>query len=221
MTGSAAPSTTGRPAGYITPSPGRLPMSDSFDTAVLKSLLARAQAGDSAARDDLIHRCSRRLELLTRKMLRNYPAVRRWEETGDVFQNAAVRLVRALQAVTPNSTREFFGLAAEQIRRELIDLARHYRGPEGADRHLVEAPADRAFDPPAPPPDDLDRWTAFHHAVERLPAEEREVFMLTFYHGWSQPEIADLFGVDERTIRRRWQAAAVRLGERLGGSLPV
>ena len=31
----------------------------------------------------------------------------------------------------PDSTRAFFGLAAEQMRRELLDLARHYYGPEG------------------------------------------------------------------------------------------
>src|SRR5438105_15135958 len=101
-------------------------MQDPFNTSVLNDLLAKAKAGDSTARNDLIRRCSARLELLTRKMLKSYPAVRRWEETGDVFQNAAVRLVRALNAVTPTNTREFFGLAAEQIRRELIDLARHY-----------------------------------------------------------------------------------------------
>ncbi|HEX3147389.1 MAG TPA: sigma-70 family RNA polymerase sigma factor [Gemmataceae bacterium] len=200
-------------------------MDTPFDTVVLNALLARAQAGDSAARDDLLRRCSRRLELLTRKMLRDFPAVRRWEETGDVFQNAAVRLVRALNAVTPTSTREFFGLAAEQIRRELVDLARHYRGPEGLDRNLANAPtpdlsSQAAFDPPARTVDDLDRWTTFHEAVHRLPSEEREVFMLTFYHGWKQADIAALFQVDERTIRRRWQAASVRLGEQLGGRLP-
>jgi RNA polymerase sigma-70 factor (ECF subfamily) len=192
-------------------------MDDPFDTAVLNALLARAQAGDATARDDLFRRCARRFELLTRKMLRSYPAVRRFEETGDVFQNAAVRLVRALDAVTPATTREFFGLAAEQIRRELIDLARRYRGPLGADRHLAVTPTP---DVSAPAADDLDRWTAFHEAVHRLPAEEREVFMLTFYHGWTQAEIAGLFQVDERTVRRRWQAAAARLGEGLGGRLP-
>lgn len=192
-------------------------MDDPFNTAVLNDLLARAKAGDAAARDDLIRRCARRLELLTRKMLKGFPGVRRYEETGDVFQNAVVRLVRALEAVTPGSTRDFFGLAAEQIRRELIDLARHYRGPMGPDRNLAPAPMPDAA---APAGDDLERWTAFHEAVHRLPAEEREVFMLTFYHGWTQVEIAELFGVDERTVRRRWQAAAGRLGESLGGRLP-
>jgi RNA polymerase sigma-70 factor (ECF subfamily) len=197
---------------------------DTFHTAVLKDLLARARLGDESARGDLIRRCSHRLELLTRKMLKDYPSVRRWEETGDVFQNSAVRLVRALNAVTPANTREFFGLAAEQIRRELIDLARHYRGPEGHGRNLVDATSAEnsapAFDPPAATESDLDRWTAFHEAVHRLPAENREVFMLTFYHGWTQPEIAELFGVDERTVRRRWQAASLQLGEQLGGRLP-
>lgn len=199
-------------------------MSDPFNTAVLTDLLARFQAGDTAARDELIGRCSHRLELLTRKLLRGYPGVRRWEETGDVFQNATVRLVRALEAVTPTNTRDFFGLAAEQIRRELIDLARHYRGPEGHGRNLTDPPnpaGDRpGFDPPAPRAEDLDRWTALHEAVHKLPAEEREVFMLSFYHGWTQADIAELFQVDERTIRRRYQSATARLSELLGGRLP-
>jgi DNA-directed RNA polymerase specialized sigma24 family protein len=32
-----------------------------------------------------------------------------------------------------------------------------------------------------------------------------------FYHGWTQVKIAELFGVDERTIRRRWATACDRL----------
>lgn len=43
-----------------------------------------------------------------------------------------------------------------------------------------------------------DRWTALHTAVDRLPAEQRETFGLWFYHKWSEAEIAELFGVDER-----------------------
>jgi RNA polymerase sigma factor (sigma-70 family) len=55
--------------------------------------------------------------------------------------------------------------------------------------------------------------------VARLPAEEREVVGLTFYHGWTQAQIAELFSVDERTIRRRWRSACQRLGKALGGQL--
>src|SRR5262245_58654042 len=68
---------------------------------------------------------------LTRQMLNRHPAIRRWTESNDVFQGAVVRLVRALKDVRPESMRSFFALATQQIRRELIDLARHYYGPHG------------------------------------------------------------------------------------------
>jgi DNA-directed RNA polymerase specialized sigma24 family protein len=67
---------------------------------------------------------------------------------------------------------------------------------------------------------DLDLWSAFHEQVEWLPAEEREVVGLTFYHGWTQAQIAELFGVDERTVRRRWRRACRQLTQALGGHLP-
>ena len=72
-----------------------------------------------------------RLQTLAHVMLRDYPRVKRWEETADVLQNALIRLHRALQTVIPPSPRDFFRLATLQIRRELVDLARHYYGPEG------------------------------------------------------------------------------------------
>ena len=53
-----------------------------------------------------------------------------------------------------------------------------------------------------------------------MPAEEREAFSLTFYHGWTQAQIADLFGVDERTARRRMRRAVDLLSAALGDRLP-
>jgi RNA polymerase sigma-70 factor (ECF subfamily) len=188
----------------------------------------RMRAGDRIARDELIRAAWRRLEGLARSMLCRFPDVRKWEETGDVLQPALVRLLRALEEIAPASTRDFFGLAAEQMRRELLDLARRYRGPHGPGRILLgaagglpgesSAPAWEPADPAAE--DDLERWEHFHEAVARLPPEEREVVSLSFYHGWTQGEIADLFEVDERTVRRRWRSACARLHELLGGNLP-
>jgi RNA polymerase sigma-70 factor (ECF subfamily) len=186
----------------------------------ISRLVRGLRAGDGAARDELIRAALGRLERLTRKMLRAYPQVRRWEETGDVLQNALIRLDRALRAVPPDSSRAFFGLAAEQIRRELLDLVRHYRGPHGLGRNCRSGgagsdsspgPADAAEDS-----DDLERWEAFHAAVERLPVDEREVVGLVFYHGWTRIQVAELFGVSERTVRRWWESALQSLGHRLG-----
>jgi RNA polymerase sigma factor (sigma-70 family) len=59
--------------------------------------------------------------------------------------------------------------------------------------------------------EDLERWAAFHEGVAGLPAEEREVVGLVFYHDWKQAEVAELFQVNERTVRRRWESALVTL----------
>lgn len=197
------------------------------DPPDLSLLVERHQSGDPAAREQLIAAAVGRLERLARKMLRGFPGVGRWEDTADVLQNALIRLDRALRAVAPSSSREFIGLAAEQIRRELLDLARRHRGPHGMGRNhesgmnIGDAARD-GLDPPAADPDagELERWAALHEAVEKLPPAEREVFVLTFYHKWSQVQIAELFQVDERTVRRRWKAAAELLHDALGGDLP-
>lgn len=94
------------------------------NTTQLQALLDKAGEGDQTAYDELIVQASDRLLKLTRKMLRSYPHLRRWEQTDDVFQNAVMRLHRSLSEVQPESVRQFFGLAATQIRRTLIDLAR-------------------------------------------------------------------------------------------------
>ena len=124
-------------------------MNVELQTASLHALLARHRAGDRRALDDLIRRTSQRLERLARKMLGQFPAVRAREESGDVLQSALIRLTRALGDVTPQSVRDYYGLAAEQIRRELLDLARrHALRPSG---RLVETevagPATRPISP--------------------------------------------------------------------------
>ncbi len=199
-------------------------------TTVLQYWLERMRAGDNDAADQLLRHATGQLERMARKMLRKFPGVGRWEQTDDLLQNAVLRLLRALKEVRPTSVRAFFGLAAAQIRRELIDLARHYQGPEGqgANHASVFGMMASKDGPPSvlDPADqhdeaeELERWAAFHDAVDQLPPEEREVVGLTFYHGWTQAEIAAMFGCDERTVRRRWRAACQHLSEALRGRLP-
>src|SRR5260370_30744651 len=99
--------------------------------SMMQHLLPRAVAGDDAAVDALLRHYSERLTILTRRMLGDFQRVRRWAETDDVLQNALVRLVGALRSVKPQTSRDFLALATLQIRRELLDLARHFYGPKG------------------------------------------------------------------------------------------
>jgi RNA polymerase sigma-70 factor (ECF subfamily) len=173
------------------------------------------QAGDQSAREELLRCVGDRLERLTRKMLRDFPRVRSFSETGDVLQNAVLRLLRSLGEVKPASTRAFFALAAEQIRRELLDLARYFKG--APDKPVGESDDSQSAFEPSDHGDagDLDRWCAFHEQVEQLPAEEREVVGLMFYHDWTQGQVAELFGVSERTVRRWWVSAQMKLHHNL------
>src|SRR5689334_5923319 len=95
------------------------------------NLVNLLRAGDEQARNDLIVHANQRMLGLARKMLKDYPGVGRWEQTDDVCQKALLRLYQALSKCTLDSSRHFWNLAALQIRRVLIDLARHYQGPEG------------------------------------------------------------------------------------------
>jgi RNA polymerase sigma-70 factor (ECF subfamily) len=197
----------------------------SLDTLQLHDRVERWKAGDASAADDLLRAIARRTEAVARKMLRGFPNVRGWADTADVLQGSLLRLLNTLRRLQPASTRHFFNLAAEHVRRELLDLARHYQREWAARRPAGQRASDghddglaQVADPAAQ--EDLETWCSFHEAVEQLPPEEREVVGLTFYHDWKRSQIAELFGVDERTVRRRWQAACLTLSRRLGDQLP-
>jgi RNA polymerase sigma-70 factor (ECF subfamily) len=159
-------------------------------------------------------------------MLKGYPRVKRYAETDDVLQNALLRLLRCLDDVQPASTSALLGLAATQIRRELLDLARHFYGPHGTGAHHAsragEDSADRQLDPAdsTHDPSALAEWCEFHEQVGKLPAEEREAVDLLYYQGLPQAEAAALLNVSVRTLQRRWQGAQLKLHQALKGSLP-
>jgi RNA polymerase sigma factor (sigma-70 family) len=200
-------------------------MNESLKTTELHDLVDRIQAGDKQAADALIRRSAERLEGLARKMLRGFPAVRRWEETGDVLQNSLTRLLRSLRSVTPDSVAGFFRLAARMLRRELLDLVRHYMGPEGLGRHHESLPDGSSALPSqlAISPEEirnLERWAAFHESVEKLPEADRELIELGYYEGLKTDEMARLLGVEEWTVRRRWNRAIRKLIAMLGDEIP-
>jgi RNA polymerase sigma-70 factor (ECF subfamily) len=167
-----------------------------------------------------------RLVRLAQRMLKAFPNVQRWAESDDVLQRASLRLLRTLEQIRPTSTRDFFNLAAVHIRRELLDLARTFHGPLGVGANHGSVPPQAAGHPVEAAPDlrddseDLDRWAAFHMAVEALPIEQREVISLAFYHGWTHERIAALLQITDRTVRRYWAAACVALAQQLSGRLP-
>lgn len=192
----------------------------SLGTTVVQAWVERIRAGDTSASDELLRRTVERLEELSATMLAREPKLRALVEPADVLQNASLRLLRSLQCVKPASVREYYALAAIQIRRELTDLARHYSrqrrvmtNPSPLGGHDLPSTFALIWNLPdqADDADDLERWCSFHQAVERLPENEREAFELTYYHGCTQAEAAAFLDVAERTVRRWVQGALLKL----------
>jgi RNA polymerase sigma factor (TIGR02999 family) len=100
----------------------------------------------------------------------------------------------------------FFGAAAEAMRRILIDHARRKRalrhggGQARVDIHEVQiAAAVRE-----------DELLAVHEALDKLAAEDKslaELVKLRFFVGLTNKEAAEILGVSEPTVERRWAFA--------------
>lgn len=197
------------------------PHSQSLNTNELLFWVLELQNGRPDAAEPTFRRIITRIETLARAMFKKFPRVGRFVDLDDVVQNSVIRLLNAFRKVRPVSTRHFYALTNELIRRELLDLTRHFYGPRGHGTNLASTPVGDAEGECSAMVDDadtaeLERFAAFHTEMEQLPVEQREVFGLAYYHGWSKIQIADLFGVSTRTVLRWQEAASATLKRRCG-----
>ena len=125
-----------------------------------------------------------------------------------------VKLVAA-DTLRLESRRHFMALAARAMRQVLVDHARR----AGADKRGGDAVFVTLDDrvPDAPPEASevlaLDRALA---ELERIHARAARVVQLHFFGGLSFISIAELEGLNERTIKRDWQAARLLLASAIG-----
>ncbi len=200
-------------------------------TIGIERCLSQLRDGDLTVRGELLNYANQRLFSMTRKMKRGYERVGRWEQTDDIVQNAALRLYESLHEVPITDVRHFFRLAALQIRRELIDLCRHYHGPRGMGaNHFTQRRQEASGDSEQPQlydraeisedPRRMQDWADFHASVQNLPEREREVVDLLWYHELTQEEAAQLLGISSRHVKRLWRNARLLLHEQLQGEAP-
>ena len=187
----------------------------------LACCLERLAAGEKSARNEILEICDQRMRVLSHRLLGGFAKVRRWDNTDDVAQNAAIRLHRALGDTVPESPRGLMGLMATQIQRELIDLARKHSGPHswaanhdtnagvknGACR-VEEASEGEKRDEAVP----IERWEEFHAAIEGLPGDLREVFRMVWYLGLDREAAAKAMGCSVRTLGRMWAESRELVG---------
>jgi RNA polymerase sigma factor (sigma-70 family) len=191
-------------------------------SAVLQDLLTRWLDGhDEVARRRLIDGAYERLRALAAVILnQSFPRLKDAPallQTSDVTNETALAMYQALDELRPATLPDFFRLAAQRIRWLLLD---HAKKLDRARRHAADnPPAGEAYDESADegPPALL---AALYRQIDGLPENERSVVDLMYFHGLNQEETATLLGVTERTVRRHWTAARVKLYQGLEDLMP-
>jgi RNA polymerase sigma factor (TIGR02999 family) len=190
-------------------------------TIQLQGLIARLHQGDDQARRELIRCAYDRLRRLAAVILNeNFPRLKKAPalmDTTDLLNEATLKLYETLAEVRPATVQDFLRLAAQRMRWLLLDLARR------AD-HAEEQQRTIALPENAGPDSSVTSVSAalgaLYRHVEELPPNEREVVDLLYFHGLSQVETAAILGIAERTVRRHWTAAKIKLFEGLKDYLP-
>lgn len=104
----------------------------------------------------------------------------------------------------------FFGAAAEAMRRILVENARRkLRLKRGGGQERIEL-HESALEAPV----EDEKILQVNEALEALAAQDplkANIVKLRFFGGLDHEEIAALLGVNEKTVRRHWEVAKVRL----------
>jgi len=171
----------------------------------ISHLLQQWAGGDLQARDDLV-------PLIYQELRKRAAAYLRRERRDHTLQptalvNEAYLRLMGQERVAWINRAQFFGVAAQAMRRILVDHARTRnrvkRGGGEAKRVLTDV-AELALD------QDGDQILALDEAIHRLEQEDAQaaaVVKLRFFTGLSVPETAKALGISERTVKRDWQYA--------------
>jgi RNA polymerase sigma factor (TIGR02999 family) len=176
-------------------------------------VLAELAKGDDGAQERLISLVYQELRRLAAAYMRKERPDHTLQATALVHE-AFVRLVP--QRMHWQNRAHFFGVAAQQMRRILLD---HARKQKAAKRHAgqklqLEEALVMAIEQPGELVDldeALKRFTNDHERQSR-------VVELRFFGGRTEDEIAKMLGISVETVKRDWKFSKAWLAAELGPS---
>jgi RNA polymerase sigma factor (TIGR02999 family) len=172
------------------------------------TLLIKWRHGDATAADELIARVYSELRRLAGHYLRSEQPNNTLQPTALVHE-LYIRLLGS-EAVTWQNRAHFFAVAAQQMRRILIDHARARRAEKRGGGALTLSLADISAVAGSPAQDVL----VIHEALTKLEALDRRaahVVELRFFGGLREKEAAEVLGISVATLKRDWEFARVWL----------
>lgn len=175
-------------------------------------LLAALTSGSPEAMERLLPLVYDELKLLAGSYLRRERADHTLTPTALVHE-AYLRLVDQ-RGVSWESRSHFFGIAAQAMRRILVDHARRRIAKKRGRQHQVTL--DTAVDVATPGSD--DEVAAVDEALVRLTAldaRQGQLVELRYFAGLSIEETADVLGISPATVKRDWALARAWLQREL------
>ena len=191
-------------------------MTDS--TGPVTELLRAWGRGDLQARDALLPLVYRELRVRAAAYLRRERRDHTLQPTALVHE-AYVRLV-GQNRVTWQSRAHFFGIAAQMMRRILVDHARErQRAKRGGASVRVALDDDLAvLNPPDAEVLALDLALI---ELTRLDARQGQIVELRYFGGLSEHEVAAILSLSRATVTREWQTARAWLYRRMTSGRPL
>ena len=180
-----------------------------LDVGEVTRLLRAAQEGQPAALDRLVPLVYQDLRRLAGYQLRH--------EHGECTLNATALVHESYfklgqGAMLAQDRAHFLAIASRTMRQVLVDHARDRKaakrgGGAWARTTLTDGAWVGEFD--------LDGMLALDEALAELQPRQRQVVECRFFGGYSEEEVAEVVGVDPRTVRRDWAKAKVWLSREL------
>lgn len=187
-------------------------MGSSEQTGGVSALLHAWGCGDLKARDELMTVVYAELRRLAAAHLRRERGSHTLQPTALV--NEAYMRLAAQDRTDWKNRAQFFGIAAQMMRRILVDHARAHRAakrPEAGGRVFLHE-----WVVTVEPPDckllDLDEALTELAALDQRLAR---IVELRYFGGLSEREVALVLGVSRSTITRDWQTAKAWLFRRI------
>jgi len=194
-----------------------MPIETSPDLPPITMLLRRATEGDRAALDEVFASLYPDLRRVARARLHSQGRADSMNTTTLVHESF-MRLVN-MSGLRLEDRHHFFAYAAKTMRNVIIDAAREQlalrRG--GGAEHLTLGAGEAALVADSGSSDELLRVNDALLELETLDPELVQVVEMRYFGGYSEQEIAEVQGVTERTVRRRWDKARAWLFVALGG----
>lgn len=181
------------------------------DSEQLRSLIERAQRGDTSAYEALIDRYRQRLERSVRARLGHVGVAA--IEADEIVQETLVRGLQAIERFRWEGEDSLYRWLAGISRRVILAAARQRR----ADGNLDQARRVAARD--VTPSRALSREERFHRfraALSGLGEHDREVILLTRIEGLTTSEVAERMGRSPDAVRQLLSRALRKLRKAFG-----